>query len=297
MDTKQLEIFLSVAQSLNFTKAAQLHYMTQPAISHQITELENELGAKLFYRTSHQVALTSSGEEFVAHARDLVARTRLAHSRVYDIAHGKDGHLRILTVQGCMDAIMRCVPVFSQRYPNIKIEADMVTGAEQISSIIHDDADIYISFSSLLDSNPQIEWQLIQRKSYSLLMPAGSDPIEDTSDLSHLADTPFICERDTDAPFLVSQIMEICRNRGLVPKNIHWCNSAISQLLAIKCGLGFSLTPSPHSGVFTDDLTIIPISGEDAIADDAIGWRRNTGNQAVPYFLEVVREVFSLRSE
>lgn len=297
MDTKQLEVFLSVAQSLNFTRAAQLHYMTQPAVSHQITELENELDAKLFHRTSHQVTLTTAGEEFMIHAIDLIAKQRLAQSRVYDISHGKSGHLRILTVQGCLEPMLRCIPIFTRRYPNIKIEADIVTGAQQITSISHNDADIYISFSSLLESNPQIEWQLLQRKSYSLLMPAGSEPVEDTNDLSHLAETPFICERDTDAPFLVNQIMEICRNRGLRPTNIHWCNSAISQLLAIKCGLGFSLTPSPRGGSFTDDLTIIPISGDDAIADDSIGWRKNNGNQAVPYFLEVVREVFSLESK
>lgn len=292
MELKQLEIFLSVAQSLNFTKTAQEHYMTQPAVSHQITELERELDAKLFHRTSHQVVMTTAGEEFFPYAKEMLAQSRLAKSRVYDVSHGKDGHLRILTVQGCLKAAVRCLSTFAKRFPNIRIEADVVTGAEQITSINHNDADIYISFSSLLCSYPQLEWQMLQRKSYSLLMPAGSEPVGNTDDLSHLANIPFICERDTDAPFLVSQIMEICKNRGLEPSNIHWCNSAISQLLAVKCGLGFSMTPSPHGDAFTDDLTIVPISGEDAMADDSIGWRKDSSNQAVPYFLQVMRELF-----
>lgn len=60
MNTIQLECFLAVVDSLNFTKAAEAVQLTQPAISHQIQTLENELGTPLFLRTSKRVELTKS---------------------------------------------------------------------------------------------------------------------------------------------------------------------------------------------------------------------------------------------
>lgn len=292
MDIKQLSIFITAAQTLNFTKAAQEHYMTQPAVSHQISELERELSAKLFIRRNHHMALTSAGQEFLPHAKVIVNRAELAFSKVYDVAHGKSGHLRILTVQGCLETTSECLFKFAQRYPNVKIEADVVTGAEQMDAISNDEADIFISFDSLLSTYPQIERRTLRRKYYGLLLPVSWDLCTDTSDLSHLANIPFICERDTVAPFLTNKIIQICKNRNLVLSDIHWCNSATSQILAVKSSLGCSITPTTHPGAFTDDLRIIPIRGEDAIADDTVGWKKGTGNQAVTCFLEVIQEMF-----
>lgn len=58
MNTIQLECFLMVADCLNFTKAAESLKITQPAVSHQIRALEDELGVKLFIRTNKRVSLT-----------------------------------------------------------------------------------------------------------------------------------------------------------------------------------------------------------------------------------------------
>lgn len=58
MNTTQLECFMTVANFLNFSRAAEVLRITQPAVSHQINALENELGVKLFHRTSKSVRLT-----------------------------------------------------------------------------------------------------------------------------------------------------------------------------------------------------------------------------------------------
>lgn len=83
MDTKSLEVFLSASKFLNFTKAANELHLTQPAVSHQITELENILGAKLFHRTSHHVELTAEGVEFAKHAQKIVSLTGCSHPGLF----------------------------------------------------------------------------------------------------------------------------------------------------------------------------------------------------------------------
>lgn len=266
--------------------------MTQPAVSHQISELERELDTKLFIRSHHHVELTTAGKEFLVHARQILASTRQAKSRVYDVTHGKAGHLRVLTVQNALETTVKLLSEFSAVCPDVRIEADVVTGAEQMNAIIHDTADIYISFASLLASYPQMDCRTLRKTHYAVMLPAGSRTDIDTSDLSRFSSTPLICERASEAPFLVNEIMRICESRGLVPQNIHWCNSAISQILAVKSGLGFSICASSQTGAFTDDLTIIPINSPDAVSDDTLGWKRSTGNQAVAYFLEVAKRLY-----
>lgn len=64
MHLEQLRYFLSVARHRNFTEAAREFYMTQPAITHQISALERELGTKLFLRTTRNVSLTRAGSSF-----------------------------------------------------------------------------------------------------------------------------------------------------------------------------------------------------------------------------------------
>lgn len=72
MNTVQLECFLAVAQYLNFSKAAESVSITQPAVSHQIGSLEDELGVKLFVRTSKSVSLTREGIMFISDAEQIL---------------------------------------------------------------------------------------------------------------------------------------------------------------------------------------------------------------------------------
>ena len=76
MNISQLECFLSVADHLSFAKAAEELSISQPAASHQIQSLENELGGKLFHRTTRTVTLTEAGREFLDDARRMVAIAR-----------------------------------------------------------------------------------------------------------------------------------------------------------------------------------------------------------------------------
>ncbi|MEI3339433.1 MAG: LysR family transcriptional regulator [Eubacterium sp.] len=82
MTSEQLHYFLSVAKYLNFTEAAKDFYVTQPAISRQISELERELGARLFYRSTRNVSLTKSGELFLEDAKRFLALEESAKERI-----------------------------------------------------------------------------------------------------------------------------------------------------------------------------------------------------------------------
>lgn len=82
MNTTQLECFMEVANLLNFSRAAERLGLTQPAVSHQINTLEDELGVKLFHRTSKSVRLTQEGFLFTQYAGEILKLTGLSKARV-----------------------------------------------------------------------------------------------------------------------------------------------------------------------------------------------------------------------
>ena len=82
MNTTQLECFLAVANFLNFSRAAEQLRITQPAVSYQINTLEDELGAKLFQRTSKAVRLTQAGYLFLQYAGDILKLAGMSKARV-----------------------------------------------------------------------------------------------------------------------------------------------------------------------------------------------------------------------
>ena len=82
MNTTQLECFMSVSNFLNFSRATEQLGLTQPAVSHQINALEDELGVKLFYRTSKRVRLTQAGHLFSQYAREILSLSRMSKARL-----------------------------------------------------------------------------------------------------------------------------------------------------------------------------------------------------------------------
>ena len=82
MNTTQLECFMAVSNFLNFSRAAEQLRITQPAVSHQINSLEDELGVKLFHRTSKSVRLTQEGFLFLQYAGEILKLSALSKARL-----------------------------------------------------------------------------------------------------------------------------------------------------------------------------------------------------------------------
>lgn len=101
MNSSQIECFISVAQHLNFAKAAEELNISQPAVSHQVRSLEDELGVKLFYRSTRSVELTEEGISFLDDAKSIAMIARRAVNRFTD--PGEDSMQSLsLGYSGCL---------------------------------------------------------------------------------------------------------------------------------------------------------------------------------------------------
>src|SRR5262245_14167918 len=95
MELRQLRTYVAVAEQKHFARAASLCNLSQPAVSHQIALLEEEVGVRLFNRAARRVSPTVAGEAFLEEARRILGAVDRAHERMQAVARGAVGRIRI----------------------------------------------------------------------------------------------------------------------------------------------------------------------------------------------------------
>ena len=122
MDVRSLEVFLSVAKHLNYTRAGEEVNLSQPSVSVRIRQLEDGLGVKLFEQLGKKVALTEAGLLLIPHARRVITAIEDARQSIDELQGLERGSLRIgaSTTPG-MYLIPNTVACFKERYPRIEI--------------------------------------------------------------------------------------------------------------------------------------------------------------------------------
>src|SRR5689334_1286904 len=122
MELRHLRYFIAVAEEENITRAAERLHVSQPPLSRQIRDLEEELGAALFERTAKSVRLTDVGRIFLTEARAVLERAQQARAVVRAITDGKQGEIHVgyapsLTVQ-LLPPVLR---EYQESYPNVRV--------------------------------------------------------------------------------------------------------------------------------------------------------------------------------
>ena len=118
----RLQVFYTVAKRLNFTKAANALFITQPAVTKHIQELENHFKIKLFERSGNQIQLTPAGEILLQHTEQLFALYRNMEYEMSDLINRHQGILRIgASTTVAQYVIPPLLAGFHKKYPNIEI--------------------------------------------------------------------------------------------------------------------------------------------------------------------------------
>lgn len=122
MDVRDLQVFLSVAKHLNFTRAGEEVHLSQPSVSVRIRQLEHDLGSKLFEHLGKKVALTEAGQLLIPYATRVIAAMDDARHAIDELKGLERGALRIgaSTTPG-MYLIPRTIAHFKKRYPKIDV--------------------------------------------------------------------------------------------------------------------------------------------------------------------------------
>lgn len=138
MELRHLRYFIALAGALNFTRAAERLHVTQSTLSHQIRQLEEELGHRLFERNGRRVALTQEGAEFLHHATRALREIDQGLGALRPGGAQAQGELRVgATNTFCLAFIPDCVAGFMERHPQVRVIVEELA-ADQIVARLQD---------------------------------------------------------------------------------------------------------------------------------------------------------------
>lgn len=146
MDLDQLHTFLEIVRLKSFSKAAQTCFRTQPAISAQVRQLEQELNTTLFERLGTRIALTTSGKIFAEYAEQILELRKRAQDAINELERTPRGELVIAANEAtCIYVLPEVFSEFKQQYPNVQLLVDRSYGTKVVQAVQENMADFGIT--------------------------------------------------------------------------------------------------------------------------------------------------------
>ena len=289
MNTNQLESFISIAQTLNYSEAAKNAFISQPALTKQINRLESELGVRLFDRSKHGVSLTFAGEEFYKYAVDIIDGIKQAGNRMQNIRDGQTGFLKISSVYSMERLISRSVSDYSERFPDVSVSILIGTGTSQIMTIQKMTYDVFFSFSSLLDSFPDICQMPLPSDRFAVFLHRKYKKAYEAEGVGLLNRLRHFVELSSEGPFLTNRTFALMDACGIANENIVYYPSSTAMLIAVQAGMGFALLPMEMNHcALPRDVLAFPLDLPEAVIERAFGWHKSNKNAALKSFIQCI---------
>lgn len=279
-----------LAETLNFSRAAERLHIAQPALSVSIQKLESELGTKLFERTPTGVLLTASGEAALVEARRLLYHGEQLLRTARAAAAGTAGRLRIGFVgSSIFRLIPNLIPRFRSQYPGVELVLMESTSSVILSMLQEEALDVGIVRTPLLQAHAATLLPL-QRDRFVVALPA-SHALGERADLglSELAKEPFIMYAQAHAAGLYSLAIAACEAAGFVPDVKQEATQIATVLALVESGLGIALVPEVFRGQREPRVVYRDIShpGEALHTTLALAYQLGTETPAAQRFIDM----------
>ena len=243
MELRHLKYFLAVAEELNFTKASEKLFISQPPLSRQIMELEEELQAKLFIRNNKKVELTEAGKYFEKEVTALFHNLERISIKTKKIAENVSGEFRIAYISSIYSTVISdLIKHLKEQFPYVNFKLFEVSTAKQILALEKGKIELGIIRSPV--KSPKIKSQLWFRDGFSVVYNKSLIQIKSEEDVPNLKDETFVFFNKDYAPHYHEVLLELCAFYGFEPQVVHESNNINSIVQLVKNGLGISIVPS-----------------------------------------------------
>lgn len=279
MELRHLRYFVTVAEELNITKAAVRLNVSQPPLSRQIGELEDELGVVLLERSPKGVRLTPVGRVFLKEARGVLRQAAEAARKAREFGAAKAAELRVgYAPSPTVEILPRALRAFQKAAPKACVELFDQSTEESLAGLSAGTIDVALVvqpppkcgsglvFEKLLELSVGIivppEHTFARRRSVTL-DEALSEPL-----------VPYIRKGYTDYHHWLSDVLKRTQRK---PRFVTAVDGAISLIAAVEAGQGIGFAPSTFAAVAGRRVRFVPLSGAPPLAVGYIvrGARRN----------------------
>lgn len=291
MELRHLKYFVTVAEELNFRRAAERLYMEQPPLSRQIRQLEEELGVDLFHRTKRGVSLTEAGQAFLDEARLTLAQAERA-SQVAKRASGAKQKKLAIGFSICIfnHILSGVVQTFRQTFPDVSITLIEMGTSAQVQALVAGEIDVGFVHLPIAEDNIIIT-ETVLIEPLVVALPAGH-PLSSQAEipLQLLADEPFVLCPQEVKPDLYNKIVTICQQAGFQPKVVQEATPPEVVIRLVEAGAGISLVAASTQSRHLAGVAYRAIAGTTTQLEVGVAWHKQRTSLPVEQFLNVVRQ-------
>lgn len=292
MDLRHLRYFIAVAEEQNIGRAAARLHISQPPLTRQIQQLEEELGVLLFTRTPRGMELTPAGEMLLDEARNIRALVEQATERTQRAGQGRLGRLDIgIFGSAILDIIPRLLERFRSAYPDVRVVLHSMNKHEQIEALRQRRIDA--GFNRMLAPLPDIASELVTTE--SLLLAVSEDhPLarERVVPFQALAEHPLILFPSGSRPSFMDMVLGFCQQAGFVPQIAQEVGDTVTAVALVARGFGACVVSQSTAVLALPGVVYRPLSGlpDNARIDLSCIYRGEDHSPILAAFLAVVRE-------
>ncbi len=297
MNLNQLEYFISVAETLNFTRAAERCFITQTAMSQQIRALEKTVGVPLFHRNHHKVELTPAGKVYLNEVKAILGRSEEAIRLARTAAEGMDGTIAIGYIRGYGQRdFTRHLKRFFNVNPGIKMSLMRDNTGPLMNLLETGECDVaFMVAPRSWEKYPQMKHRKLESYPLMAVLPIGHQladrPVLEYADLS---EDRFILMQPSGRPREeMEESLLIYEKGGFMPEVAALYQDPEEILLSVALGMGISLLPEYMIRLHQEsqELKILPIVGADGereMLDLEIVWSGDNNNPVVEHLLKTI---------
>ncbi len=293
MDINRLNEFIVLATNLNYSKAANELFLTQPALSRHIHDLEEDLGVQLFVRDTHKVRLTPIGEMFFPKAQEILNRYNDAVKMVREEASNISEEINIGFLGAAVQPFLsEFLSEFEVSHPKIRTHLESSHMDPLIRMLNKDEIDI--CFVTYVDSTHISGLHSETLSTDRLMVVLHPDhPLADRTELSlsDLSDVPFI-GFDDDSPYTNEIHCQLFKKASSNYNVVQKAQNIETAIFYVEMNIGAFIIPS-HLRSMAQDLVVLPLSDESCFIRLNLIWKKDNPNPTIPIFHQEFAKFFA----
>jgi DNA-binding transcriptional LysR family regulator len=293
MELRHLRYFVAVAEELSITRAAQRLHISQPPLSQQIRQLEEELGVQLLQRSKSGLVLTDAGKLFLDEARATLAQASRAVDTARRASRGQQGSLRIGFVSSAdVVVVPRVIPTYRRLYPQVDLALLSMNDLLQRDAVLQ--GHISVGVTMMQYAAPGLVFEKISDEALIVALPA-SHPLArlEAIAMEDLDGEPYIIMDRRVASSVHDFMIAACQRAGFSPNIVQQADHVQFNLSLVASGVGLSLLPERVLRLPRDGVTYRPLVGDAPRLDLGLLYRDEPPSPIVRGFLEVTRNAFA----
>lgn len=291
MDFRQLRYFVAVAEEKSFSAAARRLHVSQPPLSMQIKALEEELGARLFERTSRQVKLTEAGMLFLEEARHALSHLDRAGEVVRQASLGEAGEIRVAFTASVpmFEAFPGIVQRFRERFPAARADLLHMSTGQQLQALAEKTIDVgFLRPSILFSPPPDITTRELWTDRLVVVLP-DQHPLSRQQKpiaMAALASEAFILFPRGLGCGLFEHVSVLASRAGFAPRIRQEAREGSTIIGLVAAGMGVSILPQTYAKTGIPGVAYQPLDTPDATSRVIVAYRTDNTSSLLKRFLE-----------